>query len=114
MSTSTTPESWLVQEAGFPEPGAYHGREGIGEYMRTFLEAWTNLTIEADDFLVAGDTVVAEVVQHATGKGSGAAPAEMRYYHLWSFRGRKVIRLEVVRNRAEALEAAGMREWLLD
>jgi ketosteroid isomerase-like protein len=100
----------LVQGAGFPESGAYHGREGIREYMRTFLEAWTGLTIEADDFLEAGDTVVAEVVQRGAGKGSGAAPAELRYFHLWSFRGPKVIRLEIVRNRNEALEAAGLSE----
>jgi ketosteroid isomerase-like protein len=100
----------LVQGAGFPESGAHHGREGVREYMRTFLEAWTRLTIEADGFLEAGDTVVAEVVQRGTGKESGAEPAEFRYFHLWSFRGCKVIRLEVVRNRADALEAAGLRE----
>jgi ketosteroid isomerase-like protein len=99
----------FVQGAGFPESGAYHGREGIRRYMRTFLETWARLTIETDDFLEAGDTVVAEVVQRGAGKGS-AAPGEFRYFHVWSFRGRKVIRLEAIRNREDALEAAGLRE----
>jgi len=103
------PEVVFVQGPGFPESGAHHGREGIREYMRTFLETWTRLTIEADDFLEAGDTVVAEVVQRGSGKES-AAPGEFRYFHVWSFRGGKVIRLEVIRNREDALEAAGLSE----
>jgi ketosteroid isomerase-like protein len=102
-------EAVFVQGPGFPESGAYHGREGIREYMRAFLETWTRLTIEADDFLDAGDTVVVEVIQRGAGRES-AAPGEFRYFQVWSFRGRKVIRLEVVRNREDALEAAGLRE----
>jgi uncharacterized protein len=103
------PEVVFVQGPGFPESGAYHGREGIRTYMRTFLETWTRLTLQADDFLEAGDTVVAEVIQRGSGRGS-AAPGEFRYFHVWSFRGGKVIRLEVIRNREDALEAAGLRE----
>jgi ketosteroid isomerase-like protein len=103
------PDVVFVQGAGFPESGAYHGREGIREYMRTFLETWTRLSIEADDFLEAGDTVVAEVIQRGAGRES-AAPGEFRYFHVWSFRGRKVIRLEAIRDRADALEAAGLTE----
>jgi ketosteroid isomerase-like protein len=103
------PDVVFVQGAGFPESGAYHGKEAIRQYMRTFLETWTQLSIEADDFVEAGDTVVAEVVQRGAGRES-AAPGEFRYFQLWSFRGRKVIRLEVIRNREDALEAAGLRE----
>jgi ketosteroid isomerase-like protein len=43
------------------------------------------------------------------GSESGA-PTDLRYYQVWSFRGGKVIRLENFRERAEALEAAGLRE----
>jgi ketosteroid isomerase-like protein len=58
----------LVQGAGFPETGAYLGLEGIGRYMRAFLEAWERVTIEAEDLLQAGDGVVAAVVQRGIGK----------------------------------------------
>jgi hypothetical protein len=34
----------------------------------------------------------------------------MRYFTLWTFRGRKVIRIESFPERAQALEAAGLRE----
>jgi ketosteroid isomerase-like protein len=53
--------------------------------------------------------VVAAVRQRGVGSGSGAA-TEFRYFHVWSFRGAKVIRLENFRERAEALEAAGLPE----
>ena len=49
------------------------------------------------------------VFQRGAGKES-AAPGEFRYFHLWSFRGRRVIRLEVIRSRDAALEAAGLSE----
>ena len=39
-----------------------------------------------------------------------ATAVEFRYFHVWSFRGGKVIRLETFRERAEAFEAAGLRE----
>ncbi len=49
------------------------------------------------------------VCQRGVGSGSGA-PTEFRYFHVWSFRGRKVIRLESVRERSEAFEVVGLGE----
>jgi ketosteroid isomerase-like protein len=103
------PEVVFVQGPGFPESGAHHGREGIREFMRTFLETCARLTLQARAFLEAEETVVVEVIQRGSGKES-AAPGEFRYFHVWSFRGRKVIRLDVIRNREDALEAAGLSE----
>jgi len=99
----------LVLRPDFPDAGTYLGPERVAEYTRGFLEPWTRLTIEAEDIIDAGDSVVVAVRQHGVGGGSGAA-TEFRYFHLWSFRGPKVIRLENFRDRAEALEAAGLRE----
>jgi hypothetical protein len=53
--------------------------------------------------------VLVGVLQRGVGDESGAA-TEFRYFQVWSFRGRKVIRLENFRERAEALEAVGLRE----
>jgi ketosteroid isomerase-like protein len=104
------PLALLVQGEGFPESGSYLGLEGIAEYMRTFLEAWEKVTIEAEDLVDAGNSVVAAVVQRGIGKRSGAVPAEFRYFQVWTFRAGSVIRLDVIRDRAEALEAAGLSE----
>jgi uncharacterized protein len=96
------PEATLVQRPEFPEAGTYTGTAEIADYMRTFLEAWDRVTIAAEELIEAGDRVIASVHQQGVGKGSGAE-VDFRYFHVWTFRQGKVIRLEVVRNRDEAL-----------
>jgi ketosteroid isomerase-like protein len=97
----------LIQGPGFPDKGAHYGLEGIRRYMRGFLEAWEHITIDADELIDAGDSVVASIVQVGTGQESGAS-AEFRYFHVWTFRGDKVIRLETVRERHQALAMVGL------
>ncbi|HMC06638.1 MAG TPA: nuclear transport factor 2 family protein [Solirubrobacterales bacterium] len=99
----------LVLRPGFADPGVYLGREEIRAYMRGFLVGWAEAAIAGEEFLDAGDTVLVAVHQHATGSGSGA-PVEMRYWQAWTFRGGAVIRIESIKERSEALEAAGLRE----
>jgi ketosteroid isomerase-like protein len=103
------PLALLVLRPGFPEAGAYLGVEEIAEYTREFLEPWTRIAIEAAEITDAGESVIAAVRQHGVGGTSGAA-TEFRYYQVWSFRGRKVIRLENFRKRSEILEAMGLSE----
>lgn len=103
------PLALFVLPAGFPEAGTYLGVQEIVEYTRGFLEPWTRITIEAEDITDTGESVVVTVRQRGIGSASGAA-TEFRYHQVWSFRGRKVIRLENFRERSEALEAAGLSE----
>jgi ketosteroid isomerase-like protein len=100
----------LVQGEGFPEQGTYLGLDGIGDYMATFLEAWERVTIEALEVFATGDSVVAKVVQRAIGRESGIVPTEFEYFQVWSFRGGRVIRLDVIRDRDEALRAVGISD----
>jgi ketosteroid isomerase-like protein len=99
----------FVLHPGFPEAGVYVGMDQLREYMLGLLGAWTNFTIAAEDFIEAGDSVVVAAHQRGVGKGSGT-PAELRYFTVWTFRGKAVIRFESFRDRAEALEAVGLRE----
>jgi ketosteroid isomerase-like protein len=99
----------LVMRPEFPDAGTYLGIDAVRDYTRGFLEPWTRIAIEAEEITEAGDTVVVAVRQSGVGSESGAS-TEFRYFHVWSFRGGKAIRLETFRERAEALEAAGLRE----
>ncbi|MDQ3571415.1 MAG: nuclear transport factor 2 family protein [Actinomycetota bacterium] len=91
-----------------PESGLFIGPEGIAEYTRhMLLKPWADFTLEAEEIVEAGDSVLIRVIQRAVGRTSGI-PVELRYFTLWSFRGRQVIRIESFRERAEALEAAGL------
>jgi ketosteroid isomerase-like protein len=97
----------LVLRPEFPDAGVYRGLDEIAQYMRDhFLADFENAVIVGEEFLGAGDSVVVRVNQQATGPGS-RAPVAMRYYQVWTFRGRSVIRIESIREREEALEAVG-------
>ncbi len=93
----------------FIDAGVFVGPEGVGEYMRGFLAAWTNLTIAAEELIEAGDSVVAAVRQRGVGVESDVT-VEMRYFQIWTFRGEMVVRLENIWDRAQALEAVGLSE----
>jgi ketosteroid isomerase-like protein len=99
----------LVLRPDFPDAGAHLGRQGVASYMQGFLEPWERITIEAEEIIDAGDTVIVAVCQRGTGQSSGAV-TELRYFQLLTFRGGKVIRLESVRERDEAFAAAGLDE----
>lgn len=103
------PEVVFVMRPGFPDAGVYHGIASLGEYTRGFLEAWGRIAIEAEDITDAGSNVLVAVRQHGVGTGSGAV-TDLRYSQVWSFRGRRVIRLENFRERADALAAAGLSD----
>jgi ketosteroid isomerase-like protein len=100
------PEVTLVMRPEFPDAGTYLGVEGIERYTRGFLEPWARITIEAEEIADAGDNLVVAVRQRGVGGASGAA-TEFRYFHVWSFCGDRVVRLETFREREEARRAAG-------
>ena len=89
--------------------GAYWGVDGLRDYMRKVLELWSSVTIEAEEIIEAGDSVVAAIRMNVVGRESGV-PVELTAFHIWTFRGGSVIRLEVVPTREQALEAVGLRE----
>jgi ketosteroid isomerase-like protein len=94
---------------GLEVEGVYWGLDGLRDYMRKFLELWRDVTFAADEIIEAGDSVVAGIVMRMVGRESGV-PVEGPYFHVWTFRGGSVIRLEALPTRAEALEAVGLAE----
>jgi len=92
-----------------PSPQPLYGLEALGEYMRRFLESWDDMRMEATDYRQVGDSFVVWVRRSATGKGSGL-PLEDRSFHVWTFRGRRVIRMELFERESDALNAAGLSE----
>ena len=100
------PQVVFIQRPEFPESGTYVGLDELAQYMRHFLGSWDRITIAAEDFIEAGDSVVVEVLQRGGGAESGAV-TEFRYFHVWTFRGANVVRWENFRGREEALAAVG-------
>ena len=98
----------FVPVADLPDVGEYVGPERIAEFMRDFLRPWATYTIAADELIEAGDSVVVTSRQRGVGRGSGIVAELGEQFHVWTFRGRKVILFEAFGERDEALEAVGL------
>jgi ketosteroid isomerase-like protein len=107
--THLDPYVVFVVRHPFPELAVVVGPDEIREYMRRFLDNWEHYAVEARGFRAAGDTVLADALQHGAGKAS-RIEMEQRFFMLFTFRGGKIVRIESVLDEGEALEAAGLRD----
>ena len=92
-----------------PDSGRFLGPEGIRDWMLGWLSAWDNFSITAEELIEAGESVITAVRQRGIGKQSGA-PTELVFFQVWTFRARRIIRIEQFLTKAEALEAVGLSE----
>jgi ketosteroid isomerase-like protein len=91
----------------FPESGVFHGEAGMREYPGGFLSQWEHFAIAAKRLRVAGGTVLADVLQHSTGKASGVE-SDLHAYVAFTFRGERVVRSEFFMHERDALAAVGL------
>jgi ketosteroid isomerase-like protein len=103
------PEVVFVVRSPLPEAGRYEGLASLGDYTREFLEPWSRITIEAEEYTPARENVLVAVRQRGEGGGSGVV-TEIRYFHVWTFLDGRAIGLESIRERPDALEAAGLSD----
>jgi ketosteroid isomerase-like protein len=103
------PHVVLVHEPEFEAGGPSYGIDAVVAFTRGMLEAWTHFTIEAEEITQSGDSVLVAVHQRGTGRTSGVT-TDLHYFMVWTFRARKVVRFESIRERARALAAVGLSE----
>jgi uncharacterized protein len=89
--------------------GIQYGPEGFLRSTGEALEAFEDYRIDAEEFIDAGEAVIVPVRISGRGRASGAL-IETNLAHVWAFRAGKVIRGDVYRSTAEALDAVGLRE----
>jgi ketosteroid isomerase-like protein len=90
-------------------PGVHRGLDGFRHMIEQVDEMWDSFQIEPEEFIDAGDNVF--VASRISGRGRGGVEAEMRAFAIWTLREGKVSLFRGgYRDRAEALEAAGLRE----
>jgi len=99
----------LAIDPDIPDGGNYEGTDGVRDYMSRLLDPWGSLSIAGESFEAVGDSVLVKVRQTGIGRVSGV-PVELQYFQLWTFRGGKVIRLDVIMSEERALKAAALRE----
>ena len=85
----------------------YRGLNGVGEFFGDWVSAFADVTSEVEEWIDAGERVIAMVHSYGRGKRSGV-PVEMLEAHLWTVRDGKLRRLQTFPTKAEALKAAGL------
>jgi ketosteroid isomerase-like protein len=93
----------------WPE-SAYHGRPGVERFLGEWLAVWDEYEMRLDDLIVAADGRVVSLIHHCgKGRESGLA-LDMEMAQIATLRDGKITRLDNYDDRAEALEAVGLRE----
>ena len=94
----------------WPESGTVRGSEAVWDFIVSLTEPWERADFEMAEFIdVDDDTLVARYRRPVQGKASGIAE-ELDYWCVHRFRGGKIHSHVWFASRAEALEAAGLRE----
>jgi ketosteroid isomerase-like protein len=103
------PEVEFREDPTLPEPGVYRGAGAIEAYFRQFLDAFEDYRFDVEEVLDAGDHVVVFNRPWGRGLGSGAE-VDMRNAWVFTFRGKKIVRITPYWERSKALEAVGLSE----
>ena len=95
---------WLADDAQFvplddlTDPELTRGSEAIRGFLEDLIDSFSELTVEAREFVDEGDRVLVRVVQRVVGRGSGAS-SEFEYWMQWVFdEDDKVVRFGALRD----------------
>src|SRR5436190_1282853 len=90
-------------------PDTYRGHDGIGRFCEGVRDAWKSYHWDIEETHIAGDSVVAML--HCQGQSREGGPGvDWRVAWLWKFRRGRAVFVRFYRQRADALQAAGLRE----
>jgi ketosteroid isomerase-like protein len=99
----------LVTPRENPDGGTYQG-EAARRWLEAWLESFDEVTVESTEMIDAGDDVFAGIVQRGRPRGSRAV-VEERSWQVVTVRDGAVTRIQAFLERAQALEAAGLKEY---
>ena len=98
-----------IYDHDLPDSGEYRGLEGLFRWQADWESSWETWRWDPEEFIDAGDRVVAVLRVHAKGRGSGV-DVERVDGAVWTLRDGKLIRLDYYGSKAEALAAVGLRD----
>ena len=99
----------VVDPDAFLQAGTFKGREAVGQWFADWLTTYERgYRFEIDEARDLGDVILLVARHRGRGRGSGAEVRGETGY-LYTVRGGKIVRAELYRSRAEAIEAAGLQ-----
>jgi|SRR5215216_4355965 len=94
----------------WPESAPIQGREAVWDFYVEGIEPWERGVLRLTEEIEAGDDqVVAHLRGEMQGKASGVG-VTWSFWQVITFRDGRAVRIRWFADRAEALEAAGLRE----
>jgi ketosteroid isomerase-like protein len=101
----------LRTAAEIPVADEYRGHTGVRQWVTDVWEVFNGFHNEVEEILEAGggDTIVTVVRTSGRMRHTGLE-AKVKWAVVWSFQRGKVVRAHGYLSKAEALEAAGLRE----
>jgi ketosteroid isomerase-like protein len=103
------PDAEIVTALSAVEGGSYRGQEGFRSCWDDFSQLFAHMHLAPRDFTDCGDVVLATTTVHARGRGS-TIDVEQEFTHVFRLRDGKIVWFKSYMERAEALEAVGLRE----
>jgi ketosteroid isomerase-like protein len=103
------PEVEWIEDPRYPGADTFHGRSGVQRSVEKWWDAWAQITLQVEELIDLSDRVVLAGRTEARGHDSDVT-VTAEFGGVWEFRDGKIVRVQVLGSRAEALEAVGLRE----
>jgi ketosteroid isomerase-like protein len=100
---------WDMTHSYVPDMGVFRGHDGIREFFREWRTFFAEYYAEPEQFIGAGENVVVRVRQGGRGRSSTVGVEMPAYWQVYRLRGGRAMRVEIYRDEAEALKAAGVQ-----
>jgi ketosteroid isomerase-like protein len=98
-----------VEDQRYPGARTFRGPSGVERSIRKWWDAWGEITMDLDETIDLGDRVVLAGRVCARGHDTDVA-VEAPFGGVYEFRAGKVVRVQTLGSRDEALEAVGLSE----
>jgi ketosteroid isomerase-like protein len=100
---------WDMTHSYVPDMGVFRGHDGIREFFREWRTFFAEYYAEPEQFIGADENVMVRVRQGGRGRASTVGVEMPAYWQVYRLRGGRAVRVEIYRDEAEALEAAGVQ-----
>jgi len=100
----------VYEQESLPYGGRYEGHDGFQKLFQNLSAHWDDFKFAPQEFMDAGETVVAIVQLTGNAKQTGS-PLDMTMYELWRMRGGKAVECRsIVWDTAKMLEILGEKQ----
>jgi ketosteroid isomerase-like protein len=98
-----------VYDHDTPDQGDYQGHEGVTRWLEDWGAAWAEWSIEPDEFIDAGNSVVIFIRMNTKGRGSGIE-VQRQDALVYEIRTGMIVRIDYYNDRKQALDAVGLAD----